>query len=79
MLSPQTPVMNTIIFYIIAVILLIIIKPEIIYNNKTNEFKTFGSGENKTLLPFPVVCISIGIMLYMIFLLIKILYAYIHK
>ena len=79
MLSPNTPVTNTIIFYIIIVILLVLIKPNFIYDHKTNKFKSFGCGENKTLISFPVVCIGVGIVLYLIFLLINILYRRINK
>ena len=78
-INPTTPVYNTIFFYIILVCIILIIKPKYMYNQKTRRFKSFGCGEGKTLLSFPVICISTGIALYMTFLLVKILYLHINK
>ncbi len=78
-INPTTPVYNTIFFYIILVCIILIIKPKSMYNQKTRRFKSFGCGEDKTLLSFPVICISTGIALYMTFLLVKILYLHINK
>lgn len=70
LLDPHSPLNNTIVFYIIMVISLIITRPKFMYCNKSNKFKSFGYGDNKTILPFSITCIFGGIILYMIFSLI---------
>ncbi len=67
-INPNAPVYNTIIFYIMIVCLLLIIKPTFMYCHKTQKFKQFGCGPNRTLLSFPLVTIGVGIILYMLFL-----------
>jgi len=78
-ISPNQPVYNTIIFYIMIVCIILLIKPKSMYCHKTRRFKAFGCRENQTLTSFPVVCISSGIVLYMIFLWVKIMYKYLNK
>ena len=48
LVDPCSPMSNTIIFYIIIIITLVILKPEIMYCHKTNQFKAFGYGKNST-------------------------------
>lgn len=79
MISPNQPVYNTVIFYIIIVCIILLIKPNFMYCHKTKQFKAFGCNKNQTLTSFPVVCISTGIVLYMIFLWIKIMNQYLNK
>lgn len=67
LIDPKSPLNNAIIFYIILIILVIVIKPKFIYNYKINKFKPFGYDDGQTLFPFPFVCISGSIMLYMLF------------
>ncbi len=78
-INPLTPMYNTILFYIILICIILIVKPKSMYNQKTRRFKSFGCGKDKTLLSFPVICISAGVALYMVFLLVKILYIQINK
>ena len=70
LLDPHSPLNNTIVFYIILIIGIIITKPKFMYCHKSNKFKPFGYGENKTILPFSIVSISGGIIFYIIFSLI---------
>lgn len=70
LLDPHSPLNNTIVFYIILIISLIITRPQFMYCRRNNKFKQFGYGEGKTILPFSIVSISGGIILYMIFSLI---------
>ena len=71
MFDVKAPLYNTLIIYIIIVTMLIIIKPEFMYCHDTNEFRTFGYDDGKTLLPFSVVSIASGIFLYMFFSIIE--------
>lgn len=73
-INPETPVYNAIIFYIMIVCIILTIKPKFMYCDKNKKFKSFGFGNNKTILSFPVICVSSGIILYLIFLSIKILF-----
>lgn len=68
----STPIYNTIIFYILIVVLVLLIKPDFMYSNKSKKFKSFGFGEDKTLFCFPLVCIVSVVILYFIFLSIDI-------
>ena len=67
MLDIKSPLHNTVLFYIIIVITLLFIKPRSMYCYETNKFKQFGCNENQTLIPFSIVSISSGIILYMVF------------
>jgi len=67
LVDPCSPMSNTIIFYIIIIITLVILKPEIMYCHKTNQFKAFGYGKNKTILSFSFVSITSAVILYMLF------------
>jgi uncharacterized membrane protein len=65
--NPYTPVYNAIVFYILIIIIILITKPRFLYSHKDKKFKQFGCKPNQTLLSFPVVCILMGIILYMSF------------
>jgi hypothetical protein len=71
--DPNTPVYNTIIFYIMIVCIILIIKPRFMYCQETKRFKPFGCGEDGTIMSFPLVSIGSGIVLYLFFLLVFIL------
>lgn len=71
-IDPNTPLYNTIIFYILFITLILITKPEFMYSNKQKRFKAFGCGKDQTLFAFPLVCVGSGIALYTLFLLISI-------
>jgi hypothetical protein len=66
-LNPDTPIYNSIVFYIITIILIIIYKPDYIYNNESNERKEFGLKENQTLFPFSFSIIFFAIFYSLIF------------
>lgn len=71
MLKPNNPVYNTLIIYIIVISVLLIVRPEAMYNRQNGKFKTFGFGEGQSMLSFPTVAIGSGVMLYGLFLLIS--------
>ena len=73
-ISPTEPLYNSIVFYIIIIIILLITKPEIIYSKKNERLKKFGSSKEESLLPLPVLSISISVILYIIFSFIKVLH-----
>ncbi len=75
-LFESSPLCNTIIFYILLIIMILIFKPDIMYCNKTNKFKSFGCGKNQTIFCFPIVCLSSVVILYLLFLMIDVLYKY---
>lgn len=75
-IDPQSPVYNTILFYIFIILILVFFKPNFMYCDKTKKFKSFGLGEDKTLFSFPLVCITCVISLYLVFLTVEILNGY---
>lgn len=78
-INPNNPLCNTIIFYIIIFSIILIIKPSFMYCDKTNKFKQFGCQEGQTIFCLPLITISIGIILYIFFLFIEIVYNSINK
>ena len=79
LLNPENPVYNTIIFYILITCVLLVVKPKFMYCHKTNKFKSFGLEKKQTLFSFPVISISSGILLYLLFLGIEIIHNYLSK
>lgn len=79
MLSPDTPVYNAIICYILLICILLIFKPSFLYSNEKKRFKSFGFDEDKTIMPFPMVAIGSGILLYALFIWIQIVFKYLEK
>jgi hypothetical protein len=67
MLSSDNPLYNTIIVFTIIMMLLYCTKPSVIYDNRLNEFRQFGTTDGKTLLPIYVVAILLAIILYVFF------------
>jgi len=67
LLNPLNPLMNTIIFYIITILLLLYYKPKIIYDKKTKKFKQFGLNKGKSILSLPILSILISIIYYIFF------------
>jgi hypothetical protein len=65
----SNPLYNSIKVYIILIIIIIFIKPELIYDKKNNKFKSFGTKKNQTLLSFHVIAIILAFILYIFFLL----------
>jgi len=74
-----SPVYNAIIFYIIIMVSIILLKPSILYSNKTKRFKSFGCEKGQTLMSLPIVATSTAITLYFIFLVIDLLNNFISK
>ena len=72
--NPANPVYNAIIFYIMFMCLLLFLKPDFMYCNKTKRFRSFGTDKDCTLLSLPVMSILTAIILYFIFLTIDILH-----
>lgn len=56
----------TILIYITVIILLIISKPDFIYDKKKNKFKKFGSKSNETYFTLPVVSMIIAVFIFII-------------
>ena len=66
-LSINNPVYNTVIVFSIIMILVIIIKPDVIYDSTKKEFRQFGTTAGKTLMPIYVIGILIAMLLYIFF------------
>lgn len=67
LLNPLNPLMNTIIFYVITILLLLYYKPKLIYDKKTKKFKQFGLNKGKSILCLPILSILISIIYYIFF------------
>jgi len=67
LLNIDNPVYNTIIVFSVIMLILYTTKPEVIYDNKKNEFRQFGTTDGKTLLPIYVLGILLAIILYVFF------------
>ncbi|ARF09426.1 hypothetical protein Indivirus_1_49 [Indivirus ILV1] len=68
MIFGTSPVYNAILFYIFLIIILLVVKPDIMYNNKTKKFKSFGCGKDQTFFAFPLVVLASVILFYFFFL-----------
>lgn len=66
-LNVENPVYNTFIVFSILMIILYVMKPDVVYDNKKNEFRQFGTTNGKTLLPIYVIGILLSIILYVLF------------
>ena len=67
-IDPETPLFNTVIFYIMVVTILLIVKPDFMWDQETGRFKSFGFGQGQTLASFATTAIGMGVMLYALFL-----------
>ena len=67
LLNPLNPLLNSIIIYIITIVLLLYNKPEIIYDKKIKKFKQFGLNKGKSILSLPILAILLSIVIYIIF------------
>lgn len=70
-LDPNNTLYNSIIVYIIIIIIFTIKKPEFIYCHKTKKFKSFGCNEGQTIISLPILSIISAIIIYMIFYFIE--------
>jgi hypothetical protein len=67
LINPLNPLFNSIVVYIIIILLIIYNKPNLIYDKKTKKFKQFGMNRGKSILSLPVLAILISIITYIIF------------
>jgi hypothetical protein len=67
MLNIDKPLNNSIIIFLIIMVLIYFIKPDILYNHKKRKFKQFNSA-NTSILPLHVLSLIIAISLYTFFL-----------
>jgi hypothetical protein len=70
-LNPLSPLFNSIIVYVIIILLLIYNKPNLIYDKKTKTFKQFGMTKGKSILSLPVLAMLIAIITYICFMYIE--------
>ena len=76
MLFGSSPIYNAILFYILFIIIILVIKPNIMYDQNTKKFKPFGCSDGQTLFAFPIVALSSAVIFYIIFLIGSILNSY---
>ena len=62
---------NSIKIYLLIIILLILIRPDFIFDKKNNKFKSFGIKKNHTIFALPVLSILIAFGTYIIFYIIN--------
>lgn len=79
MINAGSPVYNTIIFYIILIIIILITKPDFMYCKDTKKFKPFGCSNGQTVLSFPIISITSVIVLYLMFLMLDVVNGYLEK
>lgn len=70
MFDPKTPVENTIFLYMFLVLILLYLKPSFLFHSD-GKLKSFGCGNNKTIINFPIIITSFAVIMYFIFALIK--------
>ena len=78
-IDPQSPVFNTVIFYILIIGIIWLLKPNFLYCNKRKHFRQFGCNEGQTIITLPVFGILASVTIYLIFLTIEIINSYIQK
>ena len=54
----------TIIAYVLAMMLIMFIKPNFLYDEQTNTLKHFGTHKSQTLITLPVVGIFLSVVIY---------------
>lgn len=74
--DPYSPAYNTIIVFIVIIIIILLTKPSFMYDRRKNKFKQFGCGHHKTLLPFPLVSITLCIIIYILFSFVETLFCH---
>lgn len=70
----SNPLFDSMKFYILIMLLLILIKPKLIYSKKNKKFRKFGYKKNQTIFTLPILSIIIAIIIYIFILLIHKLY-----
>lgn len=71
LLNPQNSLFNSILIYLIILILVIYNKPNFIYDKKRNKFKEFGLSNDKSIISLPILSIMIAVITYIIFFYIE--------
>lgn len=61
----NTPLIRTLVIYLIINFLLFVIKPNILFTYD-GQMKSFGCGDNKTIISLPFLTITISIIFYFI-------------
>lgn len=67
LLGINSPLMNSIVTYIIVMVTIFIIKPDFLYCHDTYKFKGFGLEQGQTIMPLSCICVGSGIVIYFIF------------
>lgn len=57
---------TSIIAYVLTMISIIVIKPSFMYDKGSSKFKSFGTDENETLLPIPIIGLTACILIYLL-------------
>jgi hypothetical protein len=70
MFDINSPVQNAIYIYLINIILILYLRPPLFFTTN-GSMKSFGIGEDKTLINFPIYIVTIGIISYILFVGIK--------
>jgi hypothetical protein len=70
MFDINNPLQNTIYIYLLNIILILYLRPSTFFTTDGN-IKSFGIGNNKTLINFPLYIITVGIISYILFTIIK--------
>lgn len=60
---------TTIVMYIVAMCIIIVIKPKFMYDHTRKKFKSFGTNNGETVFAVPIVGISMCIVVYFIVVL----------
>jgi hypothetical protein len=68
--DPCNPAVNAIIIYIILILIVVIIKPNFLYDHKSNKFKEFGCNQDQTYMPLMLFGVLASITLFFIFMFI---------
>jgi len=61
----NTPLIRTLVIYLIINFLLFVIKPNILFTND-GHMRSFGCGDNKTIISLPFITITFSIIFYFI-------------
>lgn len=60
---------TSVVFYIILMIIIIVLKPQWMYDDKQQKFRSFGTDENETLITMPIVGLTSCIIIYLIIMI----------
>ena len=66
-------VLYSILFYVLVLILILLVKPSAMFDEKSN-LKPFGVGQNKTILSLGVVTVALAIVSYYLFCVIDLVF-----